>query len=659
MIENRMKEIIEIINKANYEYYVLDNPTLTDQEYDRYMQELIKLEKQNPELKQDNSPSVRVGGAVIDKFSKVKHEIPMLSLSNVFNESDIIEFDERVRKEIPNPIYVCELKIDGLSVSLLYKNGKLVRGATRGDGVTGEDITHNVLTIKEIPLTLSKPVDIEVRGEIYMSKSSFEALNDLRKEQNQELLANPRNAAAGSVRQLDSKVAASRNLSNFIYHLPNALDYNIHTHYEALMYMKELGFKVNKNNKKLNGLGELLEYINYWTINRGTLPYEIDGIVIKLDNIDDQKKLGFTSKYPKWATAYKFPAMEVLTKLKDIKFTVGRTGQVTPNAILEPVRLAGSIISKTTLHNEDYIKMKDIRIGDVVSIVKAGDVIPRVERVIVERRSGDEKPFEMTNVCPICNSSLVKKDSAYYCVNSSCDATKIEGLIHFVSRDAMNIEGFGDNIIEDFYNMGYLKSISDFYKLYDKKEELMELEGFGEKSINNLLDSIENSKQNSLDKLLFALGIRYVGSKTAKIIAKHYKNIDNLKNAEYEDLITIRDIGVSIAKSIVDYFKDEQNLNVLERLKEYGLNMNYLDLETVNNVFFENKTFVLTGTLEEITRDEATLLIEKNGGKTSSSVSRKIEAVIVGSNPGSKYDKAIKLNIPVWTEQEFLEKIKK
>lgn len=659
MIKQRIKEIIDILNKANYEYYVLDNPTLTDQEYDRYMQELIKLEEKYPEFKQENSPTVRVGGTVIDSFVKVKHEIPMLSLSNVFNESEIIAFDERVRKEVPNPIYVCELKIDGLSVSLLYKNGKLVRGATRGDGVTGEDITHNVKTIKEIPLNLNENVDIEVRGEIYMSKNSFETLNNLRKELGEELLANPRNAAAGSVRQLDSKIASSRNLSNFIYHLPNASDYNFKTHSEALEYMKKLGFKTNPNNKRVNGLNELLDYINYWTKSRNDLPYEIDGIVIKLDDIDKQKTLGFTSKYPKWATAYKFPAMEVLTKLKDIKFTVGRTGQVTPNAILEPVRLAGSVISKATLHNEDYVKMKDIRIGDIVSIIKAGDVIPRVEKAIIERRTGEEIPFEMTSTCPICNSTLIKKDSSYYCKNPLCDASKIEGLIHFVSRDAMNIEGFGDSIIEDFYNMGYLKTIPDFYTLYNKKEELMELEGFGEKSINNLLESIENSKQNSLDRLLFALGIRYVGNKTAKILANYYKNIDALINTTYEQLITIKDIGERIAQSIVDYFINEENITLINKLKESGINMEYLGEETINNENFENKTFVLTGTLENITRDEASKLIEKNGGKVSSSVSKNTFAVIVGANPGSKYEKAISLNIPIWNELEFLEKIGK
>ena len=464
-MNDRMQEIIDILNEANYNYYVLDNPTITDQEYDRYMQELIALEEKYPELKRDNSPTSRVGGTVIDEFKKVTHKIPMLSLSNVFNESDIISFDERIRKEVKNPKYVVEPKIDGLSVSLYYENGEFIRAATRGDGVVGEDITHNVLTIKNVPLKLREKVTIEVRGEIYMDKDTFNSINEERKRNGFPLFANPRNTAAGSIRQLDSKIAASRNLKTFIYHLPNALDYGIHFHSEALDYMKRLGFTVNENNKLVDGIDGLLEHISYWTENRDSLPYEIDGMVIKLNDIDLQQRLGFTAKYPKWATAYKFPATRVLTKLKEIKFTVGRTGQVTPNAILEPVRLMGSIISKATLHNEDYVLNKDIRTGDIVSIIKAGDVIPRVEESIVERRTGEEIPFVMTDVCPICGSKLVKKDASYYCVNTLCDAKNIEKLIHFASRDAMNIDGFGDQIVEDFYNMGYLRSFIDFYKL--------------------------------------------------------------------------------------------------------------------------------------------------------------------------------------------------
>lgn len=658
MIENRMRELIELINQANYEYYTLDNPSITDQEYDRYVQELLKLEELHPELIQDDSPNKKVGGKVIDEFTKVTHKIPMLSLGNVFNEADIIAFDERVRKEVSNPEYICELKIDGLSVSLLYEDGVLVRGATRGDGVTGEDITHNVVTIRTVPKKLKEKVSIEVRGEIYMSNASFNKLNAEREARGESLLANPRNAAAGSVRQLDSNIAKERGLDCFIYHLPNPLDFDIDKHEDALKYMRDLGLTTNPNTKKVKNLEELLEYINYWTEHRYDLPYEIDGIVIKVNNINDHEKLGYTAKYPRWATAYKFPAQLVLTKLKDIKFTVGRTGQVTPNAILEPVRLMGSVISKATLHNEDYVKMKDIRVGDIVSIKKAGDVIPRVEEAIFDRRNEELPEFVMIDKCPICNSSLVKKDAQYYCVNEYCDAKKIENLIHYAHRDSMNIEGFGDNIVEDFYNMGYLKSIPAFYDLYKFKDELMELEGFGEKSINNLLESIEETKKNSLERFLFAIGIRYVGKKTAKILAKEFKNIDSLKDATYDDLIAIKDIGEVIAQSVVDYFNDESNLDMLNILKDNGVNMTYIGSEEVSNENFVDKTFVLTGALSFITREEAKEKIENMGGKTSGSVSKKTDVVIVGENAGSKYDKAVELGITIWTEEEFLEKIK-
>ena len=656
-MNDRMQEIIDILNEANYNYYVLDNPTITDQEYDRYMQELIKLEEKYPDLKRDNSPTSRVGGTVIDEFKKVTHKIPMLSLSNVFNESDIISFDERVRKEVRNPKYVVEPKIDGLSVSLYYENGEFVRGATRGDGVTGEDITHNVLTIKNVPLKLRENVTIEVRGEIYMDKDTFNSINEERKRNGFSLFANPRNTAAGSIRQLDSKIAASRNLKTFIYHLPNALDYGIHYHSEALEYMKKLGFTVNENNKLVDGIDGLLEHISYWTENRNSLPYEIDGMVIKLNDIDEQQRLGFTAKYPKWATAYKFPATRVLTKLKEIKFTVGRTGQVTPNAILEPVRLMGSVISKATLHNEDYVLSKDIRTGDIVSIIKAGDVIPRVDESIVERRTGSEIPFVMTDVCPICGSKLVKKDASYYCVNPSCDAKNIEKLIHFVSRDAMNIDGFGEQIVEDFYNMGYLRNYIDFYSLKNYKEELMELEGFGSKSINTLLSSIEESKNNSLERLLFGLGIRYVGSKTAKILARSFGDIDSIMNSSYDDLVSVRDIGTVIAKSIVDYFSDEENVRLISSLKEIGVNMRYDGPTLVQDDVFSGKTFVLTGTLENYKRNELKSIIESKGGNVSGSVSKKTDVVIVGDSPGSKYDEALKLGITIWNEIELVSKL--
>lgn len=661
MIEKRMNEIIEILNKANYEYNTLDAPTITDQEYDNYLRELIKLEEKHPELKRSDSPTVRVGGEIVEGFRKITHEIPMLSLSNVFNESEIILFDERIRKEVLNPEYTCELKIDGLSVSLLYKNGKLVQGATRGDGVTGEDITHNVRTIKNIPLTLPEPLDIEIRGEIYMPKDSFQSLNEERERNGMDLFANPRNAAAGSVRQLDSKVAASRNLSSFLYHLPEAEKFSLHSHYETLEFMKRLGFSVNPNIRKICHLHELLEFIQVWIEKRHELPYEIDGIVIKLDNLDDQKKLGYTAKYPRWATAYKFPAAEVYTKLKDIHFSVGRTGQVTPNAILEPVMLAGSTISKTTLHNEEYVTLRDIRIGDVVAIKKAGDVIPEVVRVLTERRIGDEIPFQMIQECPICGSPLVRaeKEAAYYCKNVHCDAKKIESLIHYASRDAMNIDGFGDSIVEDFYNMNYLKKFSDFYSLFQSKEELMELEGFGSKSIQNLLDGIENSKNNSLERLLFALGIRHVGKKTAKVLASYFKTMDCLQKATFDELIAVKDVGDIIAKSIVSYFQNEENCRVIDELRLVGVNMSFLGKQVEVSDEFSNKTFVLTGSLESITREAAKEKIELLGGKTSSTVSSKTDVVVVGSKPGSKYEKAQELGITIWTESEFISKIEK
>ena len=657
MIEHRINELIDIINKLNYEYYTLDKPSVSDQEYDRYMQELLKLETEYPQLKRDDSPTVRVGGQILAGFNKVTHEIPMLSLGNVFNEDEVIKFDERIKKEISNPKYVCELKIDGLSVSLKYENGKLVRGATRGDGVIGEDITNNVKTIKTIPLTLKGNIDIEVRGEIYMSKKVFNRLNLERAENYEELFQNPRNAAAGSIRQLDSSIAAKRNLDAFLYHLPNALEHNINTHYETLEYMKKLGFVVNPNIKKANNINEVIEYINQWTTNRDSLPYEIDGIVIKLDDINAQQKLGFTAKYPKWATAYKFPAEEVLTKLKDIVFTVGRTGQVTPNAVLEPVKVAGSTISRATLHNEANVIDKNFKIGDIVKIRKAGDVIPEVVEPVTTRRDGTEKDFKMIQNCPICGTKLIKKEEQadYFCLNEECPARKAESLIHFVSRDAMNIEGLGERIMEDFYNMGYIKNFTDIYKLYDKKEELMELEGFGSKSINNLLESIENSKSNSMEKLLFGLGIRQVGNKTAKMLSQKFGNLESLINADYETLRSIKDIGDIIAQNIVEYFGDEENIKTINELINIGINTKYLgvvEIENKNDNIY-GKTFVLTGTLENYTRDELTLILENLGGSVTNSVSRKTDVVIVGENPGSKYEKAEKLGITIWNEKDL------
>ena len=602
-VKKRVDELVNIINEADYNYHTLDKPTITDQEYDKYLRELFDIELAHPELVRDDSPTVRVGGKVLDEFKKVTHAIPMLSLSNVFNESEIRAFDERIRKEGFSPEYVCELKIDGLSVSLIYEKGKLVSAATRGDGVVGEDITNNVKTIKTVPLRINEPIDIEVRGEIYMSKSVFEEINRNREENGLPLLQNPRNAAAGSIRQLDSKVAASRKLDTFIYHLPNPLDYGITTHYEALEFMKKLGFKTNPNNKLVGGIDGVMEFINYQTKNRSKLPYEIDGIVIKDNSVVEQQKLGFTAKYPKWATAYKFPATEVLTKLTDIIFTVGRTGQITPNAVLEPVLVQGSTIRKATLHNEKYVIDHDIKIGDTVSIIKAGDVIPAVLGPIKERRNGSEVSFKMIDKCPICNSYLYKKEDEadYYCKNEKCPARNIEKLSHFVSRNAMNIDGLGDSIIEDLYNLKYISKVSDIYNLNKYKKDIMELEGYGEKSVTNMLNAIENSKNNSLERLLFGLGIRQVGEKTAKILAKRYKTMDNLISSTKEDLSNIRDIGGTLSRS----------------------------------------------------RDEIKNIIESVGGNVSGSVSKKTDVVIVGTDPGSKYDKAKELGITIWNNDDL------
>lgn len=658
-MQERMLELIDIVNEADYNYHTLDNPTITDQEYDKYLRELIEIETLHPEWVREDSPTQHAGGKIIDSFKKVEHKIPMMSLSDVFSESEVIAFDERIKKEGINPEYMCELKIDGLSVSLLYEKGKLVRAATRGDGTTGEDITHNAKTIKVIPLKLKEEVDIEVRGEIFMNKKTLKDLNEKRAKKGEPLLQNCRNAAAGSIRQLDSKIAAERKLDNFIYHLPNPLDYGLKTHAEAIDYMHKLGFKINPNNRLVHSINEVLEFIEEKGKMRPNLPYDIDGVVIKVNDISEQQRLGYTAKYPKWATAYKFPAEEVLTKLTDIIFTVGRTGQITPNAVLEPVIVAGSTISRATLHNEDYVKEKDLKIGDIVSIRKAGDVIPEVVERKIERRTGKEKDFVMITNCPMCNTPLIKKEGQvdYYCPNDKCPARHIEGLIHFVSRNAMNIDGLGDRIMEDFYNFGFIGNIADIYSLKNHETDLIRLEGFGDKSVTNLLEAIENSKGNSLERLIFALGIPHVGEKTAKVLAATLGTMENLENATIEELTNIPDIGEIIAKSIIDYFNNPNNSAIVEELKELGLNMNYLGQKATENELFTGKTFVLTGSLQSFTRDEAKEKIESLGGKTVDSVSKKTSVVIVGEAPGSKYDKAVKLGIEIWTEEDLKEKL--
>ena len=653
-IKYRIDELRNILNEANYNYYVLDNPTITDQEFDAYLRELENLEAKYPEYDDANSPTKRVGGMVIDKFSKITHKIPMLSLPDVFNEDEIREFDERIRKSGFNPEYVCELKIDGLSVSLRYENGKFISGATRGNGVEGEDITHNVRTIKTVPMIIKDNVSIEVRGEIYMGKETLAKLNFEREKEGLPKLQNCRNAAAGSIRQLDSKVAAKRNLDTFIYHLPNPLDYGIKTHYEALEYMKKLGFKTNPNNRLVKDINGIMDFIHEMGEKRERLPYDIDGVVVKVNDLEMQKKLGFTSKFPRWAIAYKFPATEVLTKLEDIIFTVGRTGRITPNAVLSPVIVSGSTIRRATLHNAEYIYEKGLKIGDTISIHKAGDVIPEVGEVKLERRTGNEKDFVMITNCPICNTPLVKDEDKtdHRCPNEKCPSRMINSLIHFASKGAMNILGLGDSVIEDFFNLGFIRSIPDIYNLYNHREDLVELEGYGNKSVNQLLDSIDDSKLNSLERLLSGLGITGIGDKTALALSKKFKTIDRLMELSVEELTNIKDIGATLANNIYSFFKESNNIELINTLKELGINMEYKGEEEINNELITGKKFVVTGTLDFASRDEIESLIEKYGGSTSSSVSKKTDVVIVGRNAGSKYTKAMELGITIWDEEQ-------
>lgn len=648
-VESRMAYLIDVLNKANVEYYVNDNPTLSDNEYDSLMDELIKLEEKYPQLKQSNSPTTKVGNEVIAAFNKVIHPTPMFSLADVFNEDEVRDFDAKVCKEVSNPEYVCELKMDGLAVSLIYKDGKFISAATRGNGVIGEDITHNVRTIKKLPLTLHKKVDLEVRGEIYMNKKVFNELNEKRKQENLNLFQNPRNAAAGSIRQLDSSITKERQLDIVLYHLPNT---TLKKHSETIELLKECGLPTNPNNKICKNIDEIMDYIHYWTEHRPELPYEIDGIVIKVNDLAMQKTLGYTVKYPKWAVAYKFPAETVITRLDDIVCTVGRTGQITPNAVLEPIKVAGSTIRRATLHNYQYISDKDLRIGDYVYLHKAGDVIPEVVGPVRERRVNELEPYVMIDKCPICGAKLEESASKIdlYCPNEHCPARKVNSLIHFISRGCMNIDGLGESIVEDFYNMGIIKDITDIYKLKDKKEELIELEGFGSKSVSNLLISIENSKNNSLENLLNGLGINGIGAKTAKILAKKYETMDNLMNASSEELEQIKDIGSTLSNNISNYFDNPKNRILIHELKDIGINMEYKGEKIIQDEAFTNKKFVLTGTISFLSRDELKKIIEDRGGEVSGSVSKKTDVVIAGENPGSKYDKAKSLNIPIWDE---------
>ncbi len=659
--EERIKELTALLERYNYEYYVLDNPSVDDQEYDRLMNELIMLENQYPMLKSPHSPSSRVGGQVISSFEKITHKRMMLSLANAFNEDDLRAFDRRIKEtlKIDNVEYMCEMKIDGLAMSLVYQNGEFRYAATRGDGNVGEDVSNNVMTIKSIPSKIDILDEIEVRGEVFMPKKTLQKLNEEREKMGATLLANARNAAAGSIRQLDSSIAASRKLDAFWYYFVNASEEGFNKHSDSLDKLKELGFKVNPERRICKNIEEVLAYIEEYTLKRPTLAYDIDGIVIKVNDLNTYSKLGYTAKTPKWAIAYKFPPEEVVTKLKDIIFTVGRTGKITPNADLEPARVQGSLISRATLHNEEFVSSKDIRVGDMVVIRKAGDVIPEVVKSVIERRKGQEQPFKMATNCPVCGSVLVKIDANHYCVNPYCDAKHIEGLIHFCSKNAMDIEGLGDKIIEQFFNQGFIRSIPDIYRLENHKEKIIVTDGFGETSVNKMLQAIQKSKENSLERLLFGLGIREVGEKTAKILASCFENIDKLMETSIEDLEAIRDIGEISSRSIYEFFKNEHNIKMIEELKSFGINMKYLGrAKTTKPNFFSGKTVVLTGTLTTMTRKKASDLLESYGAKVTSSVSKATDTVIYGIEAGSKLDKANALNIRTIDEAEFVNILK-
>lgn len=656
--ESRIIELRELLHKYNYEYYVLNQSTISDYQFDALMNELIELESKNPHMFDDTSPTNRVGGMVVEDFNKITHKSPMMSLGDVFSFEELESFDKKIQDALgyENIEYICELKIDGLAMSLMYEGGKLVYGATRGNGVVGEEVTHNIKTIKSIPLQINDTRTIEMRGEVYMPKVSLERLNKERKEKNEPLFANCRNAASGSIRQLDSSVASSRGLDMYIYTFVDCTSFDIYKQSEALDYADKLGFKTNKERRACKGIKEVIEYIKEYTLKRDNLAYDIDGVVIKVNDIKLHNLIGYTMKTPKWAIAYKFPAMEVKTKLLDIIYTVGRTGKITPNAVLTPVLVAGSTVSRATLHNEDFIRERDIKIGDNVIIRKAGDIIPEVVRVVKEDRSGSEIDFKMIEVCPMCGNKLVRRESEahHYCLNENCKARNIESIIHYVSKAAMDIEGLGEKVVEELYNLDFIKDVSDIYDINKYYDELCKVEGYGEKSINNMIEAIEASKKLSLERLLFALGIKEVGSKTSKILAKRYRDIDNLMLASEEELKDIKDIGEVSAKSISEYFKNEKNLELINKLKSYGVNMTYLDNnDNFKETIFNHKNVLVTGSLEKYKRDEIKDLLDSLGANVVSSVSKKLDFLIVGTDPGSKLEKATNLGIRIIYEDEL------
>jgi DNA ligase (NAD+) len=657
-IRSRIEQLRAEIREHDYRYHVLDQPVISDAEYDRLMRELVEWESRYPEWITPDSPTQRVGGAPLEGFEKVRHKTPMLSLANAFGPQDLREFDRRVRNALPGEDveYVCELKIDGLAVSLIYENGVFVRGATRGDGETGEDITANLRTIKAIPLSLPRPLSLEVRGEAYLPRKEFARINREREEAGEPLFANPRNAAAGSLRQLDPRVAAHRNLSLFAYAVGDVEGVTLETHYEGLQLLKEMGFKVNPELRLCADIEEVIAFIESWAAKRSGLPYEIDGMVIKVNRYDQQARLGATAKSPRWAIAYKFAAEQAETVLREIEVSVGRTGAVTPTAILDPVQLAGTTVSRATLHNEDIIRELDVRLGDTVVVQKAGDIIPEIVRVIKEKRTGNERIFRMPTHCPECGSELVRLEGevALRCINPRCQAQIREGIIHFVSRDAMNIEGLGERVVTQLFEAGLIRDVADLYALTE--EQLLPLERMGKKSVENLLASIARSKENSVERLIFGLGIRFIGEKAAKLLAQHFKTLDRLMEASFDELVAVPEIGPKMADSIRRYFAQETVHGVIGKLRAAGVNFSYRGPAPVTDQSspFAGKTFVLTGTLTRFDRKEAGARIEERGGKVTNSVSKKTDYVIAGEKAGSKLDKARELGIPILDEETLL-----
>ena len=661
-IQQRIEELKEQLNRWSHEYYVEDKPTATDAEYDKAYHELVALEEAHPEFVTADSPTQRVGGEVLDQFQKVTHTNPMLSLSNAFSKEDLEEFDARLRKLTNRAIeYVCELKIDGLSIALTYQNGQLVLGATRGDGTTGEDVTGNVRTIKSVPLSLKEPWNIEVRGECYMPKKSFVALNHSREEEGLEVFANPRNAAAGSLRQLDPKIAAKRNLSVFLYSSPSVEELNVSTQEELLEKMAEIGFVTNPERLKCQTIDEVWNYIETIASKRPDLPYEIDGMVIKVNDFAVQEEIGFTVKAPRWAIAYKFPAEEAQTVVRDIEWTVGRTGVVTPTAVMDPVQLAGTTVRRASLHNIDLIKERDIRLEDTVVIHKAGDIIPEVTRVILEKRPETSKPYEFPTTCPVCHEKLehLEEEVAIRCLNPKCPAQLTEGLSHFVSRNAMNMSGIGPRVIKQLFEEGLVMDVADLYKL--TLDQLLALDKVQQKSAENILEAIEKSKENSLERLLTGLGIRHVGTKAAKELAQHFKTMTALQEASIEQLLEIDGLGDIIAYSVKTYFEQPSVQELIQELQDSGVNMTYLgvtkDDSAASGHVLSGKTVVLTGTLEQLTRQDAKEKLESLGAKVTGSVSKKTDVVIAGHSAGSKLTKANDLGIEVWSEQQFLDSL--